>query len=132
MIRRPPRSTLFPYTTLFRSNGIFKNDPVKIFQLTPAQMPLLSLYWKGNKHPEGMDLFKNPVNENDVYISCNGEPVCRSRVYSDWRGRPLEFLADFHLHIIPQGAKETLVKVVVFNPEVISGRRFGFGSCGPG
>src|SRR3712207_8637318 len=25
MIRRPPRSTLFPYTTLFRSNGRF--DP---------------------------------------------------------------------------------------------------------
>src|SRR3712207_9565359 len=23
MIRRPPRSTLFPYTTLFRSNGMF-------------------------------------------------------------------------------------------------------------
>src|SRR3712207_8966306 len=23
MIRRPPRSTLFPYTTLFRSNGTF-------------------------------------------------------------------------------------------------------------
>src|SRR5256885_7798447 len=23
MIRRPPRSTLFPYTTLFRSSGIF-------------------------------------------------------------------------------------------------------------
>src|SRR5256885_12029579 len=23
MIRRPPRSTLFPYTTLFRSNGDF-------------------------------------------------------------------------------------------------------------
>src|SRR2546425_7600094 len=26
MIRRPPRSTLFPYTTLFRSNGIRKNN----------------------------------------------------------------------------------------------------------
>src|SRR5258708_29962349 len=25
MIRRPPRSTLFPYTTLFRSNGDFVN-----------------------------------------------------------------------------------------------------------
>src|SRR5258708_26393154 len=24
MIRRPPRSTLFPYTTLFRSFGIFR------------------------------------------------------------------------------------------------------------
>src|SRR2546422_7763799 len=26
MIRRPPRSTLFPYTTLFRSNGIGVRD----------------------------------------------------------------------------------------------------------
>src|SRR2546422_7721564 len=25
MIRRPPRSTLFPYTTLFRSNGTFSD-----------------------------------------------------------------------------------------------------------
>src|SRR5258708_40294764 len=24
MIRRPPRSTLFPYTTLFRSNGVLR------------------------------------------------------------------------------------------------------------
>mgnify|MGYP006982547753 CR=1 FL=1 len=27
MIRRPPRSTLFPYTTLFRSIKIFPQDP---------------------------------------------------------------------------------------------------------
>src|SRR5256885_9847265 len=26
MIRRPPRSTLFPYTTLFRSENIFERD----------------------------------------------------------------------------------------------------------
>src|SRR3712207_7780281 len=26
MIRRPPRSTLFPYTTLFRSDILFGND----------------------------------------------------------------------------------------------------------
>src|SRR5256885_4172879 len=26
MIRRPPRSTLFPYTTLFRSLGLFELD----------------------------------------------------------------------------------------------------------
>src|SRR5258705_9840686 len=32
MIRRPPRSTLFPYTTLFRSLGCEENeyDPAKI------------------------------------------------------------------------------------------------------
>ena len=27
MVRRPPRSTLFPYTTLFRSNGKWVNAP---------------------------------------------------------------------------------------------------------
>src|SRR5256886_14817883 len=27
MIRRPPRSTLFPYTTLFRSNVLPEGDP---------------------------------------------------------------------------------------------------------
>src|SRR5258707_5249286 len=29
MIRRPPRSTLFPYTTLFRSNRAFPDKPPK-------------------------------------------------------------------------------------------------------
>src|SRR5258707_11117220 len=27
MIRRPPRSTLFPYTTLFRSRGVIETAP---------------------------------------------------------------------------------------------------------
>src|SRR3989449_9602485 len=27
MIRRPPRSTLFPYTTLFRSDSVLKKPP---------------------------------------------------------------------------------------------------------
>src|SRR2546430_10558717 len=30
MIRRPPRSTLFPYTTLFRSLFVSENPPAKI------------------------------------------------------------------------------------------------------
>src|SRR2546428_2913275 len=30
MIRRPPRSTLFPYTTLFRSSGAGKSYLVKV------------------------------------------------------------------------------------------------------
>src|SRR4051794_41689266 len=29
MIRRPPRSTLFPYTTLFRSDGAGEGDQIK-------------------------------------------------------------------------------------------------------
>src|SRR5438034_6548471 len=30
MLRRPPRSTLFPYTTLFRSSGIYCGVPCKL------------------------------------------------------------------------------------------------------
>src|SRR2546430_4251126 len=36
MIRRPPRSTLFPYTTLFRSHGVLAGDQ----GLFNAQTPL--------------------------------------------------------------------------------------------
>src|SRR5256885_3459914 len=32
MIRRPPRSTLFPYTTLFRSGADIRNDDVVVGQ----------------------------------------------------------------------------------------------------
>src|SRR3712207_8854904 len=31
MIRRPPRSTLFPYTTLFRSNGDFPSSRMTVW-----------------------------------------------------------------------------------------------------
>ena len=32
MIRRPPRSTLFPYTTLFRSAGGLLGEPLEVVQ----------------------------------------------------------------------------------------------------
>src|SRR3712207_7770869 len=32
MIRRPPRSTLFPYTTLFRSPGLLSHDTDKLIR----------------------------------------------------------------------------------------------------
>src|SRR5258708_19183989 len=40
MIRRPPRSTLFPYTTLFRSSGvplIFPLGNVQVFAKQPKE-----------------------------------------------------------------------------------------------
>src|SRR2546428_2643326 len=36
MIRRPPRSTLFPYTTLFRSNGAGKSTTLGMLTTTIA------------------------------------------------------------------------------------------------
>src|SRR5260221_2264945 len=35
MIRRPPRSTLFPYTTLFRSLTIVEQEPLVATQVAP-------------------------------------------------------------------------------------------------
>src|SRR5450432_139927 len=37
MIRRPPRSTLFPYTTLFRSRHAIDSTPIAALQCSPAQ-----------------------------------------------------------------------------------------------
>src|SRR5256885_16623168 len=52
MIRRPPRSTLFPYTTLFRSGGV-QAQPVQ----APAQAQL-----------EGLALFGPQVGIRDVAV----------------------------------------------------------------
>src|SRR2546422_11584556 len=39
MIRRPPRSTLFPYTTLFRSTGSDADWAVKLIDVYPDTVP---------------------------------------------------------------------------------------------
>src|SRR5690349_23211125 len=62
MIRRPPRSTLFPYTTLFRSqfsgsdspNRIFSYDkppPQQRFRIVPrcGERPSQTIYYKDRK-----------------------------------------------------------------------------------
>src|SRR3712207_6902606 len=41
MIRRPPRSTLFPYTTLFRSAGIIGQPEVRPRDLAQVAKPFL-------------------------------------------------------------------------------------------
>src|SRR3712207_7836552 len=41
MIRRPPRSTLFPYTTLFRSASTLKNVVVTLVQPDGTREPLV-------------------------------------------------------------------------------------------
>src|SRR3712207_6992185 len=40
MIRRPPRSTLFPYTTLFRSEDLACHEPLEAADDLPLALPL--------------------------------------------------------------------------------------------
>src|SRR5437016_6865790 len=46
MIRRPPRSTLFPYTTLFRSRCIVGNDWIDASLGLAFSLPLFEQYRK--------------------------------------------------------------------------------------
>src|SRR5256884_9645398 len=51
MIRRPPRSTLFPYTTLFRSDDLAADNQASIVSLLPQPVRVL-LVSRGNKFLE--------------------------------------------------------------------------------
>src|SRR3712207_8001717 len=47
MIRRPPRSTLFPYTTLFRSGGLVLLDDVARCVVTTGASLAYCVRWYG-------------------------------------------------------------------------------------
>src|SRR3712207_8362358 len=59
MIRRPPRSTLFPYTTLFRSlDRLVQEQPVELDELLPrarAQPPVRGEGGLGGLHVRATD-----------------------------------------------------------------------------
>src|SRR3989449_4427214 len=65
MIRRPPRSTLFPYTTLFRSG---KN--LTLWFLYAAVVGLFAAYVAGRALPAGArDRKSTRLNSSHGYIS---------------------------------------------------------------
>src|SRR5260370_21729090 len=49
MIRRPPRSTLFPYTTLFRSSGTASVSWMRVRTVAPRSLHIETtlLFWGG-------------------------------------------------------------------------------------
>src|SRR2546430_11186932 len=63
MIRRPPRSTLFPYTTLFRSQ--VEDDILR--RLEQAGKGRVNLWAKGN--PEHIDRKSTRLNSSHSQIS---------------------------------------------------------------
>src|SRR3989454_9283213 len=67
MIRRPPRSTLFPYTTLFRSNIVHK----------PLEQVHVIMGFPGLHHsaPERYALFRSEEHTSELQSPCN--LVCR-------------------------------------------------------
>src|SRR2546425_12230117 len=78
MIRRPPRSTLFPYTTLFRSTAVYRTaEAMTVFAvMTAGLFPLIHIgrqwdfYWL-LPYPNERGLwanFKSPLIWDEVAI----------------------------------------------------------------
>src|SRR5258708_31795813 len=68
MIRRPPRSTLFPYTTLFRSRPLVEGQPIAYAGATSWQ-------WTCPQRPEGRD----PGHPRSSAIGRCGHVHCQDR-----------------------------------------------------
>src|SRR5256885_9014409 len=66
MIRRPPRSTLFPYTTLFRSPYFFrKSDTYFVF----ASLLRSGLQYRVSQMPSAADRKSTRLNSSHLVIS---------------------------------------------------------------
>src|SRR2546426_4769070 len=83
MIRRPPRSTLFPYTTLFRSRTVLQT--LKIFEkrseryvtMLSARVPLLGEYgnWRKGRPSRSRSSIRSEEHTSELQSPCN--LVCR-------------------------------------------------------
>src|SRR5256885_3912894 len=72
MIRRPPRSTLFPYTTLFRSG----NDPRDHGRSVEYVAAYPRLARRRQEHVHAVGCAKGELGrEGKVHVSCNEEIV---------------------------------------------------------
>ena len=79
MIRRPPRSTLFPYTTLFRSQNkllwaISKQTAAElVYRRVDASLPLLGMQSFDKESPSkirksDVSIAKNYLNEDEIKL----------------------------------------------------------------
>src|SRR2546430_7685356 len=79
MIRRPPRSTLFPYTTLFRSKGFIVDQNFTLLSQIPCPPTDSGLLGKRNHGfgGAGADLLCARSEEHTSELQSQSNLVCR-------------------------------------------------------
>src|SRR5437773_8347799 len=80
MIRPPPRSTLFPYTTLFRSDGILQENSTKPVEQLRMLRSRYSLPWSWPLHPDTLSssrLMPARSEEHTSELQSHHDLVCR-------------------------------------------------------
>ena len=87
MIRRPPRSTLFPYTTLFRSQNYRKKDSRSI----EKPFPFFKKVKRLRLHPKKEEAKASPFSEREGF-----EPSVPVRVLVLSRDAPSATQPSFH------------------------------------
>src|SRR3712207_8320426 len=75
MIRRPPRSTLFPYTTLFRSPVFFWNQPISCLYTFPQ--PQTGELGQGGTQVVGVQ--HNPLGNSASGLLSTGQTTSQDR-----------------------------------------------------
>src|ERR1019366_3069631 len=85
MIRRPPRSTLFPYTTLFRSPSYFLRKPYE--HLHRRQIRGLE---GARRKPDPVQIVPGAIHMGQVSDAVEGDNLL-GREIADAKARPIAF-----------------------------------------
>src|SRR5258707_6003016 len=74
MIRRPPRSTLFPYTTLFRSRGVMTDILLRSGNLSFAYPERTGLFRRASKESSPLRISRSEEHTSELqsrqYLVC--------------------------------------------------------------
>src|SRR3712207_8113694 len=96
MIRRPPRSTLFPYTTLFRSKAAPHEDrrPGDRQRLQPVDEPLLEVGGQPDRHDERREDHRDRKSTrlNSSHANISYAVFCLKKKKHNLRPKPTDLI----------------------------------------
>src|SRR5258707_5722372 len=99
MIRRPPRSTLFPYTTLFRSlTGLQKRQQLRVDLVLQGRAHAVGPTWNDlERDRKSTRLNSSHANISYAVFCLKKKKVIEARTSAPTRGRPRSSAATLQL-----------------------------------